>query len=415
MYAYIARQPIFDRSKKIVAYSLLYRNGTGGNTARIVDGDAATRSVLNGTFSVFGIAQLTNNLPAHINFTKNLLMEDFAYLADPKEIVIEVPDDITVNDRLVEKLNELVRRGYHLSLSNYNEQRGRFRFDRIIHLFDYVRIDVSRHNRLQIKTLIRRLAEGRAHARLLATRVETLEDFNDAKSMDFSLFQGYFFEKPTFFSKRLPSLASTSYGRLFNELLRPTPAYNRCVEIIESDPVLTHMFQMRVRELDQRRNAPVPTTQQALMMVGTEDLRHWVSMVLLRQGNVTHSDEAARRAYLRGLFLERLMERSDTELDPRQGFLMGMFSLLDKVMGSSLENLIVDLNLEPELKAAMLGREENEYSLFLQYAVIYEMANPRLLFPDIRLRIPPEQVSPLYMECIADTDRAFAGPGGITE
>lgn len=415
MLAYIARHPIFDRSKRIVAYSLLYRNGTGGNTARILDADAATRSVLGGTFSVFGLSQLTNNLPAYITFTRNLLMEDYAYLADPKEIVVEVPGDVTVDDLLVQKLNELVRRGYRLSLTNYTEQMGRFRFDRIIHLFDVVRIDVSRNSRLQAKALIRHLSESHSHARLLATRVEALEDFNDAKGMDFSLFQGYFFEKPTFLSKQVPSLAKTSYGRLFNELLRPTPAYNRCVEIIESDPVMMHMFQVRVRELDPRRRGPAPSTQQGLMMVGTEELRRWISMVLLRQNNVTQSDETARLAYRRGLFIERLMERSDTELDPRQGFLMGLFSLLDRVMGVSMESLIADLNLTPELKAALLGREENEYSLFLQYAVIYEMANPRLLFPDIGLRIGGEEVSTIYMECIADTDRAFAGPGGITE
>lgn len=415
MYAYIARQPIFDRGKKVAAYELLYRSGTGGNTARIFDADAATRSVLNGTFGVFGISRLTDNLPAHINFTRNLLMEDFAYLADPKEIVIEVPGDIQVDDQLVQKLSELNRRHYRLSLTNYNEQMGRFRFDKIIHLFDFVRIDVSRNSRLQTKALIRRLSDGHAHARLLATRVETLEDFTDAKNMDFSLFQGYFFEKPTFLSKRLPSLAGTSYGRLFNELLRPAPNYDRCVEIIESDPVLTHMFQVRVRDLDQRRNAPVPSTRQGLMMVGTEELRRWISMVLLRQNNVTQSDETVRRAYLRGVFIERLMERSETALDPRQGFLMGVFSLLDKVMGTSLNSLLTDLNLESAMKAALLGREENEYSLFLQFAVIYEMANPRLLFPDIRLRILPEQISPLYMECMAETDRAFAGPGGVTE
>ena len=40
MYAYIARQPIFNPSRETVAYELLYRDGSG-NAARISDPDAA--------------------------------------------------------------------------------------------------------------------------------------------------------------------------------------------------------------------------------------------------------------------------------------------------------------------------------------------------------------------------------------
>ena len=36
MYAYIARQPIYNYEKKIAGYELLYRDGSG-NAARIVD------------------------------------------------------------------------------------------------------------------------------------------------------------------------------------------------------------------------------------------------------------------------------------------------------------------------------------------------------------------------------------------
>ena len=60
MYAHIARQPIYDYNKKVCGYKLLYRSGADGNTARILDADAATRSVLNDAINVFGLAQLTD-------------------------------------------------------------------------------------------------------------------------------------------------------------------------------------------------------------------------------------------------------------------------------------------------------------------------------------------------------------------
>ena len=44
---------------------------------------------------------------------------------------------------------------------------------------------------------------------------------------------------------------------------------------------------------------------------------------------------------------------------------------------------------------------------FFSYAVIYEMANARLILPDIRLSAGRDQVSRLYAECLTDTNTAF--------
>ena len=45
---HLARQPIFNQSRDIVAYELLYRDSSA-NAANVVDGDFATKSVLLGT------------------------------------------------------------------------------------------------------------------------------------------------------------------------------------------------------------------------------------------------------------------------------------------------------------------------------------------------------------------------------
>ena len=128
---------------------------------------------------------------------------------------------------------------------------------------------------------------------------------------------------------------------------------------------------------------------------------------MLKQYNTAASDETARQAYTRGLFIERLMEHSDTSLEPKEGFLMGVLSLLPQVMDLQMENLLKDTHLDPEMKAALLGGSDSEYSEFLTYVVLYEMANPRLILPDIQLRISEDAVAMLQKQCAADADAAF--------
>ena len=405
MNTYIGRQAIYNRDLVIDSYELLYRNRAAKNSAVITDEDAATRAVLSDAVTVFGLSQLTNNLPAYINFTRTLLLEDFAYLVDPELIVIEIPADIPVDRALEQKLSELRRAGYRLALDGYSDSSALLRFDRVIEMFDVIRINVRGLNRLKLSGLRRRVR--RSNARFLAERIETEADFEAAMSLDFSLFQGYFFEKPVCLSKEIPALSASSYGKLLNALMLPSVNLDRCAELVHSDAILTYLFLRQLPNGGRDHLDSSGEIRQGIAHMGVAGLRHWAGLVLLKQNNLTRSEEVPRRAFLRGCFIEQLMQQSETELDNGNGFLLGLFSMLDQVMGVQLETLLSGFRFPEGFREALLGKEENEYSLYLQYAVIVEMENKRLILPDIHLKIEERQIPGIYMQCIADTDAAF--------
>ena len=402
MFAYIGRQAIYNQDFVIAGYELLYRNSGTGNVAFILDGDAATRSVLSDAINVFGLNNLTEGLPAYINFTRNLLLDDFAFLAKPRDIVVEIPGNITVDEALINKLQELKALGYQLSLDEYSQTNGILRFDTISHMFDVIRLNVHNANRLQLRNLMEKLRRSRA--RLLADRIETEQEFDLARSLEFSLFQGYYFEKPVRLSKQVP-LGDTPLGRLTRELLRPEIDLEQCSRIIQSDALLTYLFLQQVPGARRARNRSAEDINTGIMSMGPEILRRWASLILLKQGNVTRSDELPLQAYARGRFIERLMENADTSAQPGQGFFVGLISLLDQVMGIQLADLVTDLNMGSAQKAALLGKGENEYSLFLQYAVIYEMHNDRLILPTIHLRVDARMVGDFYQACVSEAEK----------
>lgn len=103
MDVFIARQPIFDNSKNLIAYELLYRDSEGATAFGNVDGSYATSALVSDAITVFGLDNLTNGRPAFINFTKKLIMNDFAYLCNPDEIVVEIVEDVLVDDVFVTK------------------------------------------------------------------------------------------------------------------------------------------------------------------------------------------------------------------------------------------------------------------------------------------------------------------------
>ncbi len=410
MYARIARQPIFNVKKELRGYELLYRDGLESTTAEIMDEDAATQNVLSDAITVFGLSRLTKEHPAYINFTESLLLGDFAFLVDPEKIVIEMPEVFSVSQELVDKLIELKKNGYTIALSGYTYDQ---KYDGIMGSVDILKVDfLNTTPQQQEEAVLKNKSNGTT---LLAEKLESQEEFDRAKELGYELFQGYFLEKPKMVSQRIPELSASSYGRIMNELQKPNVDFDVCSKVIQSDVVLTYMFMRQLQTPNFYRSDSVTEIKRGMVMMGASELRRWLFLVLMRQNNVAHSDNVARKAYLRGRFIEQLMENCDDAPESAQGFLLGMFSLLDRILGTRLDEMLNDLELDEELKAALLEKADNKYATFLEFVIVYEMENPRLLFPDIHLRITEDEVRSLYRQCEAETDAAFKNLGGHAE
>ena len=403
MYAYIARQPILNRSREVVAYELLYRDGTG-NAARIKDPDAATKAVLMDAVSLFGFRQLTDGLPAYINFTRNLIISEFALQSDPQNIVVQVHNDIKPDADMETKLRRLRQSGYTLSLKNYAENSH---FHYLLPLFHIIRLDFMRTNAVFQRDAVRN--HGAPGTLFLADKVENEQEFAAARTMGYPLFQGYYFEKPFCLFKQLPPLVETSYGKILTALLKPTADINTCATLVRKDPMLSYMFRRLEKSLNIASGPLATDTRISIYRMGPPTFRRWVCLTLMKQNNVTGVNVLIRRAYQRGLFMEVLAASSSMEAtQPGKCFLLGVLSLLDKVTGNSLEYLLKGMELPQPMREALLGRGENGYTRILQYAVIYEMGNKRLILPDIRTRLDKDQITTLYMRCMTETDAALA-------
>lgn len=402
--AYLARQPIFDTNYQVQGYELLYRDAQNQTKAEFVDGDQATRCLLSDAITLFGLPNLTNSKPAFINFTENLILSGYVYLTRPEEVVIELLENITVSDRMIEKLREMKERGYIIALDDYDQNS---RFDPIMPYIDIIKVDL-RLTTPEQQGEIARTWGGKTGVRLLAEKVETYEEFDRVKNLGYELFQGYFFERPVTLHKDLPAMSLSSYARILSILQADDVDFQKCAEIIHSDVVLTYRLMQRIQATQYYHRSPISSIQRALATMGAAEMRRWVLLIMARVNNTTFGDdELVREAYLRGCFARRLMTVCRPEEDSENGFLLGMFSLLDKILGTDLGSIAREVALPSEVEAALLGKEHNFYYRLLQFIVAYEMRSPQSALPDIGLTVPISQVADLYMQSVAETDYIF--------
>lgn len=75
MKVFVARQPIFNRNRQVVAYELLYRESEE-NRYSAADGDKATTDLIINSFINIGIEKLTEGKRCFVNFTESLMFSD---------------------------------------------------------------------------------------------------------------------------------------------------------------------------------------------------------------------------------------------------------------------------------------------------------------------------------------------------
>ena len=93
LYSYVARQPILDMNKNVIAYELLFRDGKS-NSFPNIDPNQATSNILTNNHLTLGVEQVTGDLPAYINFHAETIIRRFPSFLDPKKMVIEILEDI---------------------------------------------------------------------------------------------------------------------------------------------------------------------------------------------------------------------------------------------------------------------------------------------------------------------------------
>ena len=365
MEIYVARQPIFNTRLQVVAYELLYRSGSE-NSSSFSDGDCATSSVISNGLMSLGINELTEGKKSFINFTKNLILDKIPVLFSKDIIVVEILEDIVPNDEFIDACRDLKSRGYTIALDDFVLD---YNYIELIEIADIIKIDflsTTRKERRKIISLYRNL-----DVKFLAEKVESLEDFEEAKENGYSYFQGYFFSKPVIIPGKDITSQVGNYIEIMDELNSSSPEYNKISNIIERDVSLTYKLMRLINSPAFYTNSRITSISHALVLLGFSEIRKWITIIMMRDLGSGKTDEIVRLSLLRAKMCELTSVRLKMRARKNEMFLVGIFSMLDTLMNRSLFDVLSEIPLEIEIIRAILGYD-NELREVFDLVLAYE-------------------------------------------
>src|SRR5690606_31567372 len=109
----------------------------------------------------------------------------------------------------------------------------------------------------------------------IAEKVETREEYEEAKSKGYDYFQGYFFEKPVIMSTHDVPVYFQSYYEMIQNLSKEEPSLDRITELIERDISLSYKLLKLINSPAYRPKQKINSIRQAIVLLGLIELEKW--------------------------------------------------------------------------------------------------------------------------------------------
>lgn len=345
--AFVGRQPIFDKNMTVYAYELLFRTGQQ-NHAGIIDGNQASSQVMLNTFTEFGLDSIVGKHFAFINLTQDLLTDEIIQLLPKDRVVLEILEDVTVNDELVDSVRNLSSQGYSIALDDFIYDDS---WQPLVEIADIIKLDVLNMEVKEVEEYVRLLRPYKA--RLLAEKVETMEQFGFLKNLDFDYYQGYFLSKPTIVEGKRTPTNKISILQLMAKLMQPDPVQTEIESLIAQDVTLSYKILRFINASCFALPRKIESINEATIYLGLNNIRRFASMIAMAGFN-DQPHEVLLTALVRARMCELLANAAGYP-DQETYFTLGLFSTLDIMLAMPMAQVVRELPLGKELEQALLN------------------------------------------------------------
>jgi EAL and modified HD-GYP domain-containing signal transduction protein len=347
---YLGRQPILDRDQRLHAYELLFRNG-GINAADVTDGVAATATVIVNAFAELGVEAALGNCRGFINIDEEFLFSDMLELLPRQSVVLEILETVPPSEAVIERCKALKATGFTLALDDVIQLAPEYA--ELLALVEIVKVDIQPLSRIELMQLVMKLKP--MGKQLLAEKVDSREQMEQCLKLGFSLFQGYYFAKPTIIAGRKLDHSQLSLMKLMGLLLSDADT-GEIEKALKPEPGLTMNLLRMTNSVGSGTSETIISLGHAIAVLGRRQLQRWLQLLLFASGSQNGTaSPLLQLAATRG----RLMELLAAEVEPAnpafadKAFMVGIMSLMPVLVGQPIREIVAPLGLGDDVKAAL--------------------------------------------------------------
>jgi c-di-GMP phosphodiesterase len=350
---FLGRQPILDRGQALVAYELLFRNAAVG-PANITNDLSATASVIAHT-SQLGMEKVIGDSLGYLNVDAAVLTSDIFQFLPREKVVLEIVETMKATPEILERIKHLVQEGFRFALDDVVTDNDDVQ--QLLPLVEIIKFDLRD---MPLSALLKLAPQFKLlNKKLLAEKVESLEQFKICLDLGFDYFQGYYFAKPVILSGKKLSPSQMAVMQLMT-LLSSDADSIEIERAIKKDISLCFNILRLVNTPAVGARHRIDSIGQAVLVLGRNQLQRWLQIMLYAepckkgQSMTPLLTLAATRGKLLELIAQHIEPRNRSMADV--AFTVGIMSLMDTLFSIPMEEILEQISVVDAVSEALLHR-----------------------------------------------------------
>jgi len=330
----VARQPVLDADMGLLGFELL------------VEGAAVVVDAL----SEIGLERLTGGHVAWLPLDRDLLLDVGPLPVRSDRVVLQLEAGDGDDPALHEAVSRLAERGACVALDAFAHRPG---VEALLDAAWGVKLDLALHGAEGLRAEVDAL-RGRDLV-LIATSVDTHADFALCRELGFAAFQGTFLAEPEVVPGRaIPTQGVAALGTVAE--VQSSVEFEDLEQAIVRDVGLSHKLLRYANSAIFARSQRVGSVREAMMMLGARPVRRWATALAIA-GVPDQPHALLVTALVRARMCELLC---DDAARADRAFTVGMFSVINRLLGLPMREALETLPLADDVIAALLRGEGAE-------------------------------------------------------
>jgi len=342
---YLSRTPLIDASQRVHGYRLSWQHAEAGNappdrTKQLLALTAQfPRQAGSSLFFIdIGSAALSADGLQHFNPATTVLMFSQAELACPEGIELAM---------------SLHAQGFRLALCQpdvalFDSSDG------LLSLMSYVTADLAHPDLARIASLA---ALAQPALELMVNKVSDWNEFDACAALGLAGFFGNLCASP----RSLPRIAEMgSQAVLIVQLMKMVQEFadiRELEKVLQRDAMLSYKLLRYINSAGFGLRIEIESLRHAITMLGYLPLYRWLALLLATTSTVGSSRALLQAAIVRGRFVELLGVGLLPASEAGNLFVVGLFSLLDQLLGIPMQQLMRQVSLPEAIVQALLQRQ----------------------------------------------------------
>lgn len=391
---FIVREPLLDRTQRVIGFQLSWQNQSNA-----VETDPETLSELlelvanqfhdeDGNFLLDDSVIFLEAVPV-------LLKLDVIKRLSPKNTVFILSKRFFSDPELLVNIRELRALGFGICVRNVESNM----LDQsLLDLISHIEVKLDDTNFSTQAKMYATLKQ--TDVQMIARNVGTWKDFEACSNLGLASFVGklHLIPRLNLSDKKGFNTTQTTILQLM-EMIRKNADIQQLETVVKRDAALAYKLLRYINSAGFGLRTQIQSLKHAVTILGYSPLYRWLTLLLATATSNGNSPVLLETAIVRGRFAELLGQNAMTKSEAENLFVAGMFSLLDRLLGIPMNEVLSTIQLPDAVTEALISRS-GLYGPYLALAEACELNSMLVQSLSESLKIPAEEVNKAHLSAL---------------